>query len=117
MNVVICSAQEQGAVEAGIPAVHSLGMAEPPPLQTWVHRAEYRLPEGYVIGKNRWGQLGVYNQQGHHCPIIDSAYCGGRGGTPILVDNDLPDGKRIISPIKLYDRTLELLRGGRWRKK
>lgn len=111
MNVVICSSREQGAAEAGIPAVHSLGMAEPPPLKTWVHRAEYRLPDGYIVKVDRYGEFGIYNQQGHRCPVLDNAYIGGRGGKPILVDNDLPDEKQIISLVKLYDRTLELLQG------
>lgn len=115
MNVVICSARDQDAVQAGIPAVHSLGMAEPPPLKTWVHRAEYRLPDGYTVKTDRYGKFGIYNRQGHRCPVLDNAYIGGKGGVPILVDNDLPDGQQIILPVKLYDRTLELLRG-RWTK-
>lgn len=111
MNVVICSAQDQEAARLGIPAVHALQKRPQNPFaRAWVHRAEYRLPEGYTAIEKEDGQSGIYNAAGHRCPLIDSVYSGSAEGRPIIIDGDLPAGKQVIYLHKVCDLTFELLK-------
>lgn len=116
MNIVICSAQDQGAAAVGIPAIHSLGTARKKDATSWVGLAEYKLPEGYTVKTGDRGRRGIYNSRGRHCPLIDSAYGGADGGRPVLVDGDLPPDRQLLYLTKVYDLTLKLLgkvEGGR----
>lgn len=109
MDVVICSIQDSEAARLGIPAIHALERMEAEK-RVWVSRAEYRLPEGYAVKREK-GRLCIYNKGGHRCPLIDSVYSGGQEGRPVLVDGDLPEKRRLIYLPKVSDLTFGMLKG------
>lgn len=109
MHVVIRSIQDEDAVRLGIPTIHMLPKRRSY-RRAWMRQAEYELPEGYTIVGTDGKEPGIYNAAGHHCPLLDSIYSGSNEGCPMLVDNDLPDGKQMIFLKKVCNLTFELLK-------